>query len=138
MSAVVVATALAMTTPQDISQYQNGDIDLMARVIMSEAGGLEFEGKLGVAACIVNRVNSPDFPNTVSEVIAQPNQFWTGNNGKPTQDCYTAAQTILISNPYPDDLYYFRLNYPHSFGYEYMQVGNTYFSTKTEHNNEEE
>lgn len=131
---VVAAISLsASMASQTVSLPQITDLDLVARVVMSEAGGLDYTAKLGVAACIMNRVESPDYPNTIYEVVYQPNQFWTGNNGKPTEECYQAAREIMETNPFPEDLFWFRINYPHSFGYEYMHIGNTYFNTKTDY-----
>ena len=43
--------------------------DLMARVVMSEASLLSFDGKCAVANTIVNRVLSDKFPSTIEEVI---------------------------------------------------------------------
>ncbi|MCK8817124.1 cell wall hydrolase [Natroniella sulfidigena] len=48
---------------------------LMARVVYSEARGEPFLGQVSVAAVIMNRVESDDFPNTISGVIYQPWAF---------------------------------------------------------------
>jgi len=51
------------------------DIRLLARLIHAEARGETTEGKIAVGAVVLNRVNSPDFPNTVEEVVFQKNTF---------------------------------------------------------------
>lgn len=43
--------------------------DLMARLVHAEAQGEPYAGKVAVATVILNRVASPDFPNTISGVI---------------------------------------------------------------------
>ncbi|MGI8385916.1 cell wall hydrolase [Robertmurraya sp. P23] len=50
------------------------DKDLLARLVSAEAKGESYAGKVAVATVILNRVNHPDFPNTVSEVIYQIDQ----------------------------------------------------------------
>lgn len=103
--------------------------ELLARVIMSEGSTLPYKGKVAIMATIMNRIRSDKFPDTVTGVIYQNNQYSTVNNGSPTDDCYEA---IYDYNPeeWPEDLFYFRTDYPHSFGYEYCHIGNTYFSTE--------
>lgn len=41
----------------------------MARLVRAEAVGEPYAGKVAVATVILNRVSSPDFPNTVKGVI---------------------------------------------------------------------
>jgi N-acetylmuramoyl-L-alanine amidase len=47
------------------------DKDLMARLVRAEAVGEPYAGKVAVATVILNRVASPDFPNSIREVIYQ-------------------------------------------------------------------
>lgn len=51
------------------------EIRMIAAMIQCEAGNQEFEGQLAVGAVIMNRVKSAVYPNTIPEVIYQPNQF---------------------------------------------------------------
>lgn len=44
---------------------------LMARLVRAEAEGEPYAGKVAVATVILNRVKSPDFPNTIHGVIYQ-------------------------------------------------------------------
>lgn len=53
----------------------NQDLDLLARVVHGEARGEPYEGQVAVAEVILNRVESPDFPKTVSGVIFQEGAF---------------------------------------------------------------
>ena len=55
--------------------------DLLARLVMAEARGEPFEGKVAVVAVVLNRIKHPSFPNTVREVIMEPGQFLSVENG---------------------------------------------------------
>src|SRR5690625_184601 len=55
----------AVNVPQGFSQ---NDIDLMANAVYGEARGEPYEGQVAVAAVIINRLESPTFPNTISGV----------------------------------------------------------------------
>ncbi|MCK8828083.1 cell wall hydrolase [Natroniella acetigena] len=50
-------------------------VRLMARTVYAESRGEPFLGQVAVAAVIMNRVRSEDFPNTISGVIYQPWAF---------------------------------------------------------------
>jgi N-acetylmuramoyl-L-alanine amidase len=45
--------------------------DLFARLVEAEAKGESYEGKVAVATVVLNRVESPEFPNTVTGVIKE-------------------------------------------------------------------
>ncbi|WP_312469409.1 cell wall hydrolase [Neobacillus sp.] len=49
----------------------NEEKDLFARLVEAEAKGESYEGKVAVATVVLNRVDSPHFPNTVTDVIKQ-------------------------------------------------------------------
>ena len=49
------------------SKYSEQDLKLMANAVYGEARGEPYEGQVAVAAVILNRVEHPDFPDTVSE-----------------------------------------------------------------------
>lgn len=60
-----------------------GELELLAQLVEAEAGNQDFDGKCMVVDVVLNRVESPDFPNTIFEVIYQKNpiQFATVYNG---------------------------------------------------------
>ena len=77
-----------------------GDRIGLARVIAAEAEGEPFEGQVAVGAVILNRVNDPRFPNTLSGVIYQPHAFESVSNGlvwrrTPSAEAYRAARDAL-------------------------------------------
>jgi len=51
--------------------YSAADLDLLARLVHAEAEGEPYVGKVAVAASVLNRVASSDYPNTVPGVIYQ-------------------------------------------------------------------
>jgi|GEM_PF-625966 len=61
------------------------ELDLLARVVHAEAKGEPYEGKVAVAAVIINRVQHPAFPNTISGVVYEPLAFQVVANGTINQ-----------------------------------------------------
>ena len=111
------AAALGMTlsgssTKTDNSSISNNDLYLLAKCIHAEARGESYDGQVAVAAVILNRVKSPDFPNTISGVIYQPWAFTAVNDGQinlaPNQTAYNAARDALNGwDPTYGALYYY-------------------------------
>lgn len=99
----------AVNVPQGYSQ---NDIDLMANAVHGEARGEPYIGQVAVAAVILNRVQSPSFPNTVAGVIFEPGAFTAVADGQiwltPNE---TARQAVLDAingwDPTGNALYYF-------------------------------
>lgn len=83
--------------------------DLLASLIMHEAGNQDYYGKRLIAAVVFNRINDPRFPNTVSDVIFQKDQFTTSEElGKviPTDECYAAIDTECMERSDTEILYF--------------------------------
>lgn len=111
----------------DVTQQ---DIDLMARVVMSESSICDIDAKYAVAVTIVNRVMSDKFPNTVYEVVYQGNQYSTQDNGEPDAECYTVVEWALTYEAFPKDMYYFCSTGYHNFGKAFSKNDKLYFSTE--------
>ncbi|NLY49750.1 MAG: spore cortex-lytic protein [Firmicutes bacterium] len=76
------------------------DLWMLARVVSGEAHSEPYVGQVAVAAVILNRVQDPQFPGTVSEVIFEPWAFESVANGiiwtlEPTEEHVSAAQVAL-------------------------------------------
>lgn len=89
-----------------------GIVEMMARIVHGEARGERYIGQVGVAAVILNRVASEGFPDTVEEVIFQPNAFTAVNDGQyllePDSDAYRAVKDALKGmDPANGAVYYF-------------------------------
>jgi len=65
---------------------RNNESELLARIVHAEAKGEPYIGQVAVAAVILNRIDSPDFPNTLAGVIYQPGAFEPVMNGTINQD----------------------------------------------------
>lgn len=90
----------------------SGDVYLLARCIYGEARGEPYKGKVAVGAVILNRVDSPDFPNTISGVIYQPGAFSVVSDGQinlsPNEECLNAARDAMNGwDPTGGCLFYF-------------------------------
>ena len=109
--------------------YTDQERELLARAVMSEGSLLPMHGKIAIVATIMNRVRSDKFPDTIYDILYQENQFSLADNGEPTYECYDAIDNYVESG-WPDDMYWFRDTYPHSYGYEYLHIGNMYFNTE--------
>ena len=89
-----------------------GDLDLLARLISAEARGEPYEGQVAVGAVVLNRVDHPSFPNSISGVIYQQDAFtclYDGQFNEPVaESAYRAAQDALNGwDPSYGALYYF-------------------------------
>ncbi len=106
------AAALGMSIKTDDSSTSNNDLYLLAKCVHAEARGESYTGQVAVAAVILNRVKSPDFPNTIAGVIYQPWAFTAVNDGQinlePNQSAYNAARDALNGwDPTYGALYYY-------------------------------
>lgn len=113
--------------------YTDEEIELIALVTLAEAEGECEEGKRLVIDTILNRVDSSYFPNTVSEVIYQKNQFssmWDGRCERVTVSndiCELVREEI--NSRYNADVIFFTANDYGNYGIPMFQVGNHYFSS---------
>ncbi|GAE91344.1 spore cortex-lytic enzyme [Gracilibacillus boraciitolerans JCM 21714] len=103
----------AVNIPQGFSQ---NDIQIMANAVYGEArGGEPFEGQVAVAAVILNRVESPTFPNTVSGVIFEPRAFTAVADGQIYLTPNDSAKRAVLDaingwDPTGEAVYYFNPN----------------------------
>ena len=81
------------------SYYNSDSLYWLSRIISAESGNQSLDGKLAVGTVIMNRVESPLFPNTIYDVIFAPNQFSPASNGsinrEPNAESVVAAKLIL-------------------------------------------
>ena len=92
-----------------------GEMELIAQLVMAEAGNQDLMGKRYVVDVVLNRVDSDDFPDTVEEVIFQENQFSVIENGAfdeagwtITEECYEAVKLEYEERLNYDILYFSR------------------------------
>ncbi|MGG3470807.1 spore cortex-lytic enzyme [Neobacillus pocheonensis] len=99
----------AANTPNGFSQ---NDIRLMANAVHGESRGEPYIGQVAVASVILNRVTSPNFPNTVSGVIFEPGAFTAVADGQIWLTPNEASKKAVIDaingwDPTGEALYYF-------------------------------
>ncbi|WP_425435165.1 spore cortex-lytic enzyme [Oceanobacillus rekensis] len=101
--------ATAVNVPQGYSQ---NDIQLMANAVYGEARGEPYEGQVAVAAVILNRIESPTFPNNASGVIFEPRAFTAVADGQIWLEPNDKAREAVIDaingwDPTGNATYYF-------------------------------
>lgn len=112
-------------------QITTEEIELLSRVVQLEAGGEIRESKYATVETILNRVASPKYPNTLTEVLSQKGQFstWkcvTSAKATPSLDTYQAVAMVLTgqTNVLPFDNLKFN-NRP--IGSNPVKIGNQYY-----------
>ncbi|OXM82966.1 spore cortex-lytic enzyme [Paenibacillus rigui] len=88
------------------------ELDILAKIIYSEARGEPYEGQVAVGAVVLNRVQSGQFPDTVQGVVFQPRAFTAVDDGQywltPDRQAYLAAEDAVKGwDPTNNSLYYF-------------------------------
>lgn len=87
------------TTTASRGDVNRGDVWLLSKVVMGEAADEPYTGKVAVAAVLLNRVDSPEFPNTLAGVVYQPLAFESVSNGQynreVSDEAMRAAQDAL-------------------------------------------
>lgn len=102
-------------TWEDIEEERYWDeLELLALVVEAEAGNQDLTGKRLVVDVVLNRVDSPLFPDTITEVLEQSGQFSTMSNGAVEdagwhmqEDDYTAVMMEVTGGRLDYDIYYF-------------------------------
>jgi N-acetylmuramoyl-L-alanine amidase len=103
-------------TRSSVIPYTQSELDLLARLIRSEAEGQPYSAQVAVGAVVVNRVKNPRFPNTIKDVIYQIDggyyQFTPVQNGwinRPAtaESKKAALEALKGSDPSNGALYYF-------------------------------
>ncbi len=90
----------------------NTEVEWLAQMIHAEARGEPYLGQVAVGAVIINRMLSPQFPDTLREVLFQPNAFQPIRNGSfyltPNESARRAALEALSGiDPTAGALYFF-------------------------------
>ena len=110
--ATLKALGMSTTGGETPGSSQSNSLALLARVISAEARGEPYSGQVAVGAVILNRVEHPSFPSSISGVVYQPGAFTCMDDGQfnePVADsAYKAAQDALNgADPSGGAIYYF-------------------------------
>lgn len=112
----LAAAALLATTIAQVSAVDNSDAEIMAKCLWGECRGASSTmEKAAVAWCVLNRVDSDRYPDTIREVITQPCQFTGYKAGNPvdpellwiSRDVISRWQTGGEGRVLPEDYLYF-------------------------------
>ena len=95
-----------------VNGYTSSDVYLMAKAIYAEGRGESYTGQVAIGAVIMNRVKSPEFPNTIAGVIYQKGAFTAVDDGQinlePNDTTYRAARDAMNGwDPTYGCLYYY-------------------------------
>ncbi len=90
----------------------SADYELLARIISAEARGETYLGQVAVGAVILNRIEHPSFPDTLSGVVYQKGAFSCLNDGQfyeaISDSAYRAATDALNGlDPSGGAIYYY-------------------------------
>ena len=107
-------------------------LELLAICVEAEAANQGLEGKRLVADVILNRVDSPLFPDNIVDVITQPYHFtsyWDGamDRAVPTEETFQAVRMELDHRSNTEILYFTAGEWP-EYGTKWKQVGDHYFA----------
>jgi LysM repeat protein len=115
-SQATTSTTASTTASKSVIPYSSADLDLLARLIRAEAENQPYSAKVCVASVVVNRVQSSQFPNTISGVINQKAngyyQFTPVENGtiaKPATatDRQAALEALNGADPTKGSLFFY-------------------------------
>ena len=120
------------------SVVDGGDVYWLSRIISAESAGEPMLGKIAVGNVISNRVASPDYPDTIYDVIFDTKygvQFEPTGNGTiyqtPTAESVTAARLCLDgASVVGGSLYFFN---PATAGSSWIARSCTYYGTIGNH-----
>lgn len=104
--------ALGLSQNNQTGKYSDSDVNLLAKIITAESRGEPYSGQVAVGAVILNRIEHPSFPDTLSGVIYQPNAFSCLQDGQinaATEDsCRQAARDAMNgTDPSGGAIYYY-------------------------------
>jgi len=88
--------ALGIQESKNSSKYSESEINLLARVISAESRGEPYSGQVAVGGVILNRIEHPSFPDTLSGVIYQPGAFSCLNDGQINQAVDESAKRAAV------------------------------------------
>ncbi|MBQ7831034.1 MAG: spore cortex-lytic enzyme [Clostridia bacterium] len=92
--------------------FSSSDVYLLARTIYAEGRGEPYTGQVAIGAVVLNRVRSPQFPNTISGVVYQKHAFTAVSDGQinltPNETAMKAARDAISGwDPTGGAIYYY-------------------------------
>lgn len=143
-TAVIISTSSLLPVkgsyqePYERAGISEEEFYFISSVVEAESDRSEsLEGRILIAEVILNRVNSPLFPDTISEVLQQSGQFSTVVNGRSITERTDLSDEAVIqavreieSGEAPEVLFFNCIGY--NYGEPYGYVDGNYFMTYEE------
>lgn len=81
-----------------VAEACSAEAEMLARLVWGEARGVKSETEqAAVIWCVLNRVDSDEFPNSIREVVLQPNQFVGYSEEYPLEDKFLKlAEDVIV------------------------------------------
>lgn len=123
-----------MTEEELAEEAYYDSLKLLALCVEAEAGNQGLVGKKYVCDVILNRVDDADYPDNITDVILQQNQFSVVLDGRiwevePTEETFQAVREELESRTNYDVLFFSCEGYS-QYGTDWKKIGDHYFSIK--------
>lgn len=92
------AAPQSVAEPTPAWEPETADVEMLAKLIWGEARGIpSTTEKAAVVWCVLNRVDSPKYPDTVTEVVTQNHQFVGYKASNPaTEEFMEIARDVLV------------------------------------------
>lgn len=143
-TAVIISTSSLLPVkgsyqePYERAGISEEEFYFISSVVEAESDRSEsLEGRILIAEVILNRVNSPSFPDTISGVLNQSGQFSTVVNGHSITERTDLSDEAVIqavreieSGEAPEVLFFNCIGY--NYGEPYGYVDGNYFMTYEE------
>jgi N-acetylmuramoyl-L-alanine amidase len=136
-AAVIAANVLTIKAtyqePYERAGMTEEEFIFISSVVEAESDRSEsLEGRILIAETILNRVNSPSFPDTIPEVLQQSGQFTTVVNGRSivertelSDEAVIIAAREVEEGTAPEVLFFNCIGY--NYGTPYAYVDGNYF-----------
>ena len=87
-----------------VNSFTYEEAQLLLQIAAAEAEGEGPDGQRMIMSVVLNRVESPDFPNSIKEVVYEPHQFYTAgmSEDKVNVDTHLALADLEAGNKAPE------------------------------------
>ena len=107
LSAVFVLAVPTAAHASETLSYTETERQMLGYIVQQEAGGYDLAHKQVIAQVVINRVRSSEFPDSITGVLTQKNQFsslsnWYSRRNAPDADTIQAVDDVL-SGEYEDE-----------------------------------
>lgn len=91
-------SAYANTGPTPLTRVNSTERDCLIRAMYFESNRSSSEGMFAVGTVVMNRVDSPRFPNSICGVVGAPRQFASGVLSRPMGESQSVARASDVAD----------------------------------------